>query len=59
LMTNSLLFFISEWEYRFGAIAIPYNGGLLEIGVCQARVMMFGFPVSSLQVTKTVCMGNA
>jgi hypothetical protein len=58
-MTNSLLFSISAWEYRFGAIEIPYKGGLREMGVCQARVMMFVFPVSSLQVTKMVCMGNA
>jgi hypothetical protein len=32
-------------------------GGLIEVGMVQAKVMMFDLPFLSAQLTKTVCLG--
>ena len=32
-------------------------GGRMEVGMDQARVMMFAFPALSTQLTNTTCLG--
>lgn len=33
------------------------SGGLIEVGIAHARVMMLGFPVLPLHDRSTVCIG--
>jgi hypothetical protein len=33
------------------------SGGLIDVGIAQAKVMMLGFPVFPTQETRTVCIG--
>jgi hypothetical protein len=57
LSTNSPVSSISRWEQRFGAMLMTTMGGLIEVGMVQAKVIMFDLPVLSAQLTKTVCLG--
>ena len=57
LITNSSVSWMRVCECLFGAMLIATRGGVMEVGIAQARVMMFGFPVLLTQETRTVCMG--
>jgi hypothetical protein len=59
LTTNSLSRFTQAWEYRSGRMEILIIGGSELTTPTQAKVMMFGFPVSSTQVTKTTGVGKS
>ncbi len=58
LTTNSFGPAISSCEYLFGAMPKRSRGGLRDMGVVQAKVMMFVVPFrESMQVTNTTSFG--
>lgn len=48
---------ISVCEWRVGARLIAKRGGLRDVGIAHARVVMFGFPAFPIHETSTVCIG--
>jgi hypothetical protein len=42
---------------RTSAMLMATRGGLIEVGMAHASVMMFGFPFFPIQETSTVCIG--
>jgi len=40
-----------------GATLIATSGGVIDVGIAQAKVIMFGFPALLTHETRTVCMG--
>ena len=48
---------INVWEWHPGARLMASSGGLPEVGIAQATVVMFGLPAFPTQETRTVCMG--
>jgi hypothetical protein len=56
-ITNSPVFLIIRCERRLGAMLMATMGGSIEVGMDQARVIMFALPALFTQVTKTVCLG--
>jgi hypothetical protein len=56
-MMNSFVSSMRVWEWRGGARLIATSGGLPEVGIAQARVVMFGLPVFPVQEIRTVCIG--
>jgi hypothetical protein len=59
LTTNCFDFFTQAWEYRSGLMDMPIMGGSELTTPTQARVMIFAFPASSTQVTKTTGVGKS
>ena len=57
LITNSFVSSISLCEYLSGLMLMATSGGLIEVGIAHARVMMFGFPVLPVHETRMVCIG--
>jgi len=54
LTTNSPVSSIILYERRLGAMLMTTMGGSMEVGIDQAKVMMFSLPDLSVHVTKTV-----
>ena len=48
---------IKVWEWRVGARLMAKSGGLIEVGIAHARVVMFGLPAFPTHETSTVCIG--
>lgn len=48
---------IRVWEWRVGARLMAKSGGLIEVGIAQATVVMFGLFAFPMHETRTVCMG--
>jgi hypothetical protein len=45
------------WLWRPGAMLIARSGGLFDVGIAHARVVMLGLAAFPRQETSTVCMG--
>ena len=48
---------IRLWEWRVGARLMATSGGLMEVGIAHARVVMLGLFAFPMQETRTVCIG--
>ena len=48
---------IRVWEWRVGARLTAKSGGLPEVGIAHAAVVMFGLPDFPTHEIRTVCMG--
>lgn len=57
LTTNSFVSSIRLCECLRGEMLIATNGGLIDVGITHAKVIMFGFPFLPMQETRTVCIG--
>lgn len=55
--TNSRVSLISPCEWRVGLTLMATRGGLIDVGITHANVIMFAFPALPVQVTSTVCIG--
>lgn len=57
LTVNSPVCSMMVWVCRVGAMLMARSGGLFEVGMVHARVVMFGLFVFGWQVISVVCMG--
>ena len=48
---------IRVWLWRVGARLMSRSGGLIEVGMAHATVVMFGLLAFPIHETSTVCMG--
>jgi hypothetical protein len=48
---------IKVWLWRVGARLIAKSGGLIDVGMAHATVVMFGLLAFPIQEISTVCIG--
>lgn len=57
LTMNSPVCSMRVWVWRVGAMLMARSGGLFEVGMVHAMVVMLGLFVFPWQVMSVVCMG--
>ena len=48
---------IKVWLWRVGARLMAKSGGLIEVGIAHAAVVMFGLFAFPMHEIRTVCIG--